>query len=202
MSFLLTSDFEDSFMYNGETYHVNMAFDNILLLFEMFEDELIQKVEKPLIAIQMLLKEDIHLQSYQESSELLRFIMKEFLELDIDKKSESAEPPPYDFKKDAELIYASFYSVYKMDLFEQRGKLHWKKFLALLINLDDDSKFKHIVSIRKMKVPSSKEASQEYRDHIIKMKQIYSLDERSTEEKVNDQLSDFAKTLKAVSVKK
>ncbi|MCD3547344.1 Gp15 family bacteriophage protein, partial [Streptococcus equi] len=37
--------------------------------------------------------------------------------------------------KDAELIFASFFQSYHLDLFEQQGKLHWRKFMYMLMNL-------------------------------------------------------------------
>lgn len=195
MSFL-TESFDDSFVYNGKVYHVDMTFDNILLLFEMFNDKLLNDDEKPLIALEMLIQEKINFKTYEELASLYLYLIKEFLNIDLENVDDSNNKLAFDFFKDAELIYASFLAVYKIDLFEQRGKLHWKKFIALLSNLDDNSKLKQVIGIRTMKVPAANESSQEYRDHIIKMKQEYSLDDRTDEEKMQDTFSAFAKTLK------
>lgn len=197
MSFLLTDEFDDSFKYEGKIYHIEMSFDKILLLFEMFNDESISESEKPFLAMEMLIQEDLPcFESFEQAFELFKYIMKEFLEVDLEVKAEQ-QPKIYDFQKDAGLIYASFFAVYKIDLFEFKGKLHWKKFNALLANLDDESKFKQVVGYRTMKVPTGDSVSKEYREHVLKMKQIYALDERSPEEQINDTFDALAQTFKA-----
>jgi hypothetical protein len=181
MSFSLTNSFdEDYFEFKDRVLHVDMFFDNILLLYEMFDDEELEGYEKVHLALNLLINEyeTLHLSSYKEAYELFEYVLLEFLGIDLSKKNnEGASVKIYDFKKDAELIYASFFAVYKMDLFELKGKLHWKKFQALLNHLDDNSSFKQVIGYRTMKVPSEKETSKEYRQHVIKMKQVYSLEE-------------------------
>lgn len=196
MSILLTDVYNDTFEWNGEIYKVDMSFDNILRLYEMFDDDILLSEEKPFIAIQMMMSNSIKFGSIDEGIKLFKFLAKEFLDIDVDDTEESDSVKVFDFKKDAELIFASFYSEYKMDLFEMHGKLHWKKFIALFNNLSDESRFKQIVEIRTMKVPSTEESTQEYRDHIIKMKEQYSLDDRTTEEKITSVLDNFATMLK------
>jgi hypothetical protein len=182
MAFTLTTSFdEDCFEFKGRMLHVDMSYDNILLLFEMFDDDELYEVEKVFIALQLLLQEyeEIELESYEEAFELFKYVLFEFLGIDLDNKNDDGNTniKIYDFKKDAELIYASFFAVYKMDLFEFQGKLHWKKFQALLNHLDDNSPFKQVIGFRTMKVPSEKDSSKEYRQHVIKMKQVYSLED-------------------------
>jgi hypothetical protein len=197
MGFLLTDLFDDSFKWNNKTYNVDMAFNNILLLFEMFDDDSIDKVEKPFIAMQMLIKESLpEFESIEQAMNLFKYIMKEFLDIEIDQEDKQNDKKVFDFKKDAEIIYASFIYAYKIDLFEMHDKLHWNKFLALLTHLDDDSKFKQVVGYRKMKIPSTNEVSKEYRDHIISMKEAYDLGENDREERVNQVMDNFANMLK------
>src|SRR5690625_7804281 len=54
----------------------------------------------------------------------------------------------HDLVQDAEYIYASFMHTYHIDLFEQQGKLNWKKYKSLLTGLGDDTIFSRIVGIR------------------------------------------------------
>jgi Bacteriophage Gp15 protein len=115
--------------------------------------------------------------SHEEAFELFKYLLREFLDIDLEKKNESGEVNKYDFVKDAELIYASFFAVYKLDLFELQGKLHWRKFEALLLHLDDNSPFKQIIGYRTMKIPTEKQASKEYIQHVRKMQQLYSLED-------------------------
>lgn len=194
--FTLTTTFDDSFIWNGKVFNVDMSFDNILRLFEMFDDVLIIEVEKPFLAIKMLIDDfDEKFESLEQGVELFNFLLKEFLKIDADDQDENPVKI-FDFTKDAEIIFASFYAEYKIDLFEVSGELHWYKFLALLNNLDDESKFKQIVGIRTMKIPTTDESSQEYRDHIIKMKKIYSLDNRPKEEVIDNVFDDLSAIFK------
>lgn len=204
--FTLTKIFDDSFDYYGTILNLDMTFDNILRLFEMFEDEAFSNHEKVLIALEMLIYEYSEAIKHLEFSEqlaLYKFVLKEFLAIDLDAKSSESETEGspgkkvMDFAKDAGLIYASFLSEYKIDLFEMQGKLHWEKFSALLTNLGDSTAFKQVVSYRTMKVPSTKEASEDYRNHVIKMKQMYSLeDPEQKAENMENTLDTIASTLK------
>jgi hypothetical protein len=199
MAFTLTTVFDDTLEFNGKVYKVDMSFDNILRLFEMFDDDLILSVEKPFVAIQMLLNGfEWKFDNIDQALELFNFLLKEFLDIGTDNEGED-EQKVFDFIKDAEAIYASFMAAYNIDLFEVKGKLHWKKFIALLNNLDDESAFKQIISIRTMKIPKADEASQEYRDHIIKMKRVYALDNKANEEQIGRTLDDFALILKGAA---
>lgn len=209
MSFLLTNEFDDSFKFKEEIYNINLNFDNVLRLFEMFDDEDFNQIEKPIIALEMLIREELpSFDSYDQAIKLFMYVMKEFLDIDLeenekkideDKDLEGNDQKPqkiFDYKKDAEIIYASFLHVYRIDLFDMQGKLHWKKFNALLSHLSDDSKFKQVIGYRQMKVPNMKEASSEYINHVRKMKEVYSLDERSAEEKFNATFNTLSKVLK------
>lgn len=192
--FSLTMSFEDQFEFKDKVFHVDMSFDNIILLFSMFDDDEVMQHEKIFVALQLLIYEydELELESFDELNELFKYVMKEFLEIDLgDKKDQENIVKVYDFEKDAELIFASFFAVYNLDLFELQGKLHWFKFNALLANLDDNSPFKKVIGYRTMKVPTEKEATKEYIQHVIKMKQTYSLEENGPKDVTNvfDQLS-------------
>lgn len=189
--FLLTMDFDDRFEYRDQILNIDMAYDNILLLFELFDDEEVDEYTKIFLSLQLLIHEydDSLFDTYEEAFELFKYIMLEFLGIDLDEEKDGIVKV-FDYQKDAELIYASFQAVYKMDLFDLKGKLHWKKFIALLVNLDDNSPFKKVIGYRTMKVPTEKEASREYIQHVRRMKQIHSLeDEKGNMNNVLNQLS-------------
>jgi len=199
MSFL-TEAFDDTISIDGKEYEVNMAFDNILLLFEMFEDDSITEQEKWLIALQMLIPrfKEIIFDSFEDMITLYKFILQKFLGFNGNQEDKEKV---CDFKKDAELIYASFFSAYKMDLIEQRGKLHWKKFNALLTHLDDDTAFKKVVGYRTMEIPKPNKHNQEQIKQIRKLKERYSLDDRTADEKVSDAFTSVGHALKGVAKK-
>lgn len=186
--FTLTETFEDWFEYEGHALHVDMAFDNILRLFEMFDDQGLFEFEKIPLGLEMLIFEYdlIRGRSYDEQNALFEYVLKEFL--DIDLNAENDNQKVMDFKKDAGLIYASFFAVYHMDLFSLHGKLHWKKFQQLLTHLLDESPFKKVIGYRTMKVPNEKEVGKEYRNQVLKMKRIYSLGDEQAEGKAMDNM--------------
>src|SRR5699024_9316659 len=119
MMLSLIQDFDDSFDYYGTNLNVDMTFDNILRLFEMFEDEAFSNYEKVLIALEMLIyeyEEMIEALDFQEQLALYKYVLKEFLGIDLDKNKKeegSSNKKTMDFTKDAGLIYASFLSEYK-----------------------------------------------------------------------------------------
>jgi Bacteriophage Gp15 protein len=181
----LTEELEDKFRYGSYVLHVDMAYDNILRLFELFEDNSFLEHEKVLIGLEMLLFDYEKVQDYdfEQQFEILKFILKEFLDIDLDKQQEvneeqvdqAPEERGYDFKVDAERIYASFFMDYGMDLHEQQGKLHWNKFLALLNGLSKDTAFMQVVNIRTMEVPKATQGNEKHRMEIIQLKDKYSL---------------------------
>jgi hypothetical protein len=176
-----------------------LAFDNVLRLFDLLQDEFFNSIEKVDISLEMLLLEQytwIEKKPLEERFALFKYILREFIDIDLDeepqqeKEEEQQEAPPiksYDFVQDAGIIYASFFHAYNLDLFEQQGKLHWKKFLQLLINLDDKSKFKEVIHIRTMKPPKADKHNAEHRAEIMKAKRFYALkDNRSEAEQAKD----------------
>lgn len=212
--FLLTDIYDeekDRIEYKEHKLHLDMSFDNILRLWQLFGDEHLSDVEKILIALEMLVYEYelIEEEAFEEQLALYKAILKEFLDIDVDPDEEEKDQEidlnedsgpvkkAMDFQKDAGLIYASFLSEYQMDLFEMQDKLHWDRFSVLLSNLGDKTAFKQVVSYRTMKVPTVKESSKEYREHVIKMKRLYNLeDEESKVQSMENKLDTFTSSFK------
>ena len=90
-------------------------------------------------------------------------------------KSENSGVRSFDFEQDAAVIYASFLSVYGIDLFSMRGKLHWAAFIALLQNLPADSAFGRLVAIRTCEVPKPTKHNQKQIQDLLKAKAAYRL---------------------------
>lgn len=86
---------------------------------------------------------------------------------------EPKEKAPYDIRFDGDYIYASFLQAYGIDLFDVQGKLHWKKFNALLSGLPEGTKFMEVVKIRKWK--AQKGDSAEYKEEMRKLQKDYAL---------------------------
>lgn len=80
---------------------------------------------------------------------------------------------PYDIRYDGDYIYASFLQAYGIDLFDVQGKLHWKKFNALLSGLPEGTKFMEVIKIRKWK--PQKGDSAEYKEEMRRLQKDYAL---------------------------
>ena len=159
--------------------NVNMAFDNILSLFDLLEDESVTDFEKAITGFDMLIGVD-------ERNDLLKLVDDGILEartfwqiftglineiFEEDDENDgyfdlAGNPMPkpehkktFDVVQDAPFIYASFIQDYGIDLFEQQGKLDYRKFKALLNSLSDKTYLSTIINIRTMDVPKGKEGS-------------------------------------------
>lgn len=168
--------------------HIDMSYNNILLVLEALNDKELTEAERATVALHRLIEEFeelIHLLQADgnESLELLYFILREYVGLSIgtsDDEDEEEEEIPnteryYDFTIDSELIYASFMQAYGMELFDMHGKLEWRRFLALMSGLPQDTTFMEVVGYRSMKIPKKEESSEEYIKHVKKMKKKYRL---------------------------
>lgn len=80
---------------------------------------------------------------------------------------------PYDIRFDGDYIYSSFVQAYNMDLFDVQGKLHWRKFNALLSGLPEGTKLMEVIKIRKWK--PQKGDSTEYKEEMRKLQKDYAL---------------------------
>src|SRR5690625_4185154 len=178
-----------SFVYEGEEYAIDLAFDNVLDVFDQLDDKTLRDYEKAEICLPLLLGS----QEYDEkqSIDLWNFIYEEFIEI------ESKQPIEYDLKgnpmpiktgdkkkfidldKDAEFIFASFKQAYNMNLYEEQGKLHWHEFQALLSGLPSDTIMQRIVQIRLWE-PSKGETS-EYQQNMRDLQKIYALEDEAEE---------------------
>ena len=178
---------DDTVEIDGNQYVLNMAFDNILRLFDLLKDKEIDDATKIETGLLMLIDDKLEGYSIEEKAEIFSQLFvhavgkpkkKQLVDLegnpmpDIPEEDEKV----FDFVQDAEYIYASFMHTYGIDLFEQQGKLHWKKFKALLNGLSEDSIFSRIVGIRTAELPSGK-GMQKERERLRKLKQKFALED-------------------------
>ncbi|WP_179107286.1 Gp15 family bacteriophage protein [Sediminibacillus massiliensis] len=188
----LTDWLDDTLIVQGVELKLDMAFDNVLRLFELQKDKDFTDTEKIEQMFEMLVINcgDIELSIY-DKSELVGFIFDKFIlnqedeeepEEDDDNQEESSTPKKtYDLEKDADLIFASFLMDYNMDLFEYQGRLHWKKFIALLTGLSERTPFKKVIEIRTCDVPERNKHNAKDVDKLLKLKRLHKLDKPSVE---------------------
>lgn len=80
---------------------------------------------------------------------------------------------PFDFEKDADLIYAGFMQQYGVDL--QESDMHWWKFMILLENLGANTRLSKVMEYRTLDT-SNKFLSKDERAFYKAMQRYYGLD--------------------------
>ncbi|WP_313469794.1 bacteriophage Gp15 family protein [Lysinibacillus sp.] len=185
--FSLSDELVSSVEINGRLYEVDMSFDNILRLVDMLNDNELDDLTQILTGIEMLFDQPLDC-PIEEQAEifnqayfaLIGFDDEKELEYDLlgnlmpGQEEDESKDTVYDIRQDAEYIYASFMQDYGIDLIEQQGKLHWYKFKALLSGLREDTKFKKVIEIRQMPLPTGR-GSGKYRKEVEELKKAYAL---------------------------
>ncbi|MCT8138646.1 hypothetical protein H1D32_13380 [Anaerobacillus sp. CMMVII] len=197
--FKLTDHFNgDVLTYNGIELKLNLYFDVVLRSYELMKDDFFNEYDKADIYLRMFVLnyEDIKGINIFEKNKLITIIFDQFINPKETNKEIKSDEKLYDFQIDAELIYASFFMDYGMDLIDQQGQLHWYKFLALFNGLTDKTPFKQVLSIRTTEIPAPTKHNQKERDRIIKLKQLYRIAKDETVEGLDAKLDSFAATLR------
>ncbi|ARK28798.1 Gp15 family bacteriophage protein [Halalkalibacter krulwichiae] len=173
-----------SFLYNGKEYDIDLAFDNVLDLFDVLEDKTLRDYEKAEINLELLLNESL---KGKEAIDLWNYVYEHFIEIKNKQPIEYdrlGNPMPVkenekerfiDLDKDAEYIFASFQQAYHINLYQQQGKLHWHEFQSLLNGLPSNTIMQRIIQIRMWK-PSKGESS-EYKQSMRELQKVYALEE-------------------------
>ncbi|MCC2250083.1 bacteriophage Gp15 family protein [Virgibacillus sp. AGTR] len=191
----LTEQLKDTCTYQGIQLELDLTFDNILFFLEMLKDKELHIIEKILIGLEMLIEnfEDIENLALEEKIDLYIYILENELDFvrkdqndqenqglkDDTQEQEEQEDKDYDFNVDGERIYASFLMDYGIDLLEQQGKMHWKKFMSLFSGLSEKTPFMQVVQIRTMDVPSPSKDNQKERNKILSLKRKYALEQNT-----------------------
>ncbi|EAG1546600.1 bacteriophage Gp15 family protein [Listeria monocytogenes] len=190
----------DIYEYEGKEYKLDLAFDNVLRVIELTEDNSLSDVFRANLAIDVLFVDDMPWPRSNEEDEYANIEEKSLVLIDIftnyivkenddgllydidgnkmpsatNNNDDAEEIASYSLTQDADYIYASFLQDYNIDLLESQGKMHWYKFRALLESLRDDTTIKTIIGIRQAELPSGKGTEKE-RNELIKLKNRYKL---------------------------
>lgn len=193
----LSRKLTDKLVIDDEEFPLNLSFDNVLRLFEMWRDEGVPEFVKPHFGIRILTGETLEDFTVEEMSEVFNEVFEEHISLSTVEDNHveydlagnpmkttasngKQEQAPYDIRYDGDYIYASFLQAYNMDLFDMQGKLHWKKFNALLSGLPEGTKFMEVIKIRKWK--PQKGDSAEYKEEMRRLQKDYALPNEVIEE--------------------
>lgn len=187
--FPLTHKVKNQIEHNDAIYPLNLAFNNVLSVFEVLEDEEITPIQSLETSLYLLIGEDLEL-SMQNKVALLKKIFANyigqqttFIEKDLEGNPMPVrkEAPVYSFSYDGGYIYAAFMQAYGVNLIEAQNTMSWSEFKSLFAGLPEETAFRRIVNIRSRELPEGGGTSQT-RKELIKLKEIYQLpSERSDE---------------------
>lgn len=193
----LSRKLTDKLVIDDKEFPLNLSFDNVLRLFKMWRDEDVPEFVKPHFGIRILTGETLEDFTVEEMSEVFNEVFEEHISLSTVEDNHveydlagnpmkttasngKQEQAPYDIRFDGDYIYASFLQAYNMDLFDMQGKLHWKKFNALLSGLPEGTKLMEVIKIRKWK--AQKGDSSEYKEEMRRLQKDYALPNEIIEE--------------------
>lgn len=193
----LSRKLTDKLVIDDKEFPLNLSFDNVLRLFEMWRDEDVPEFVKPHFGIRILTGETLEEFTVEEMSEVFNDVFEEHISLSTVEDNHveydlagnpmktttsngKQEQAPYDIRFDGNYIYASFLQAYGIDLFDVQGKLHWKKFNALLSGLPEGTKLMEVIKIRKWK--PQKGDSSEYKEEMRRLQKDYALPNEIIEE--------------------
>lgn len=160
-----------SIEFKGKQYKLKPYFDNVLQVFDLFQDKVFTDTEKTDIAVSLLIKGKVRL-NISDKCQLVNAIF----DLLIDNKKHSADNvKSFDFMQDSQYIYSSFVYDYGIDLFNEQGRLHWWKFIALFNSLSEHSKMSQIISIRLRPLPKPDKYNAKEIESLLKAKNYYAL---------------------------
>lgn len=183
-----------------QTFPLLLSFDRVLKVFELWKDDEVSDIMRPFFALRILTGVSFDFLSFEEALEVVQAIFEEHIQTaekeddveydlagNVMKSSTSKEPEKrlYNVKHDGAYIFASFMQAYRIDLIEEIGKLHWKKFNALIVGLPEGTKFVEVVKIRSYE--PQKGDSQEYIDNMRKLQKEYRLPDDEEDELEDDE---------------
>lgn len=190
----LSRKLTDELVLDEDVYPMNISFNKVLKVIELVNDEDVEELYKPYLALQIFTDVDFtQALTPEQATAIFKMIFEEHIRVipakdtapvldlagnpiksKIRSKSQSEGTKRlFSLKYDAEYIYSSFLQAYGIDLIDAQNSLHWKKFNALLNGLPSDTKFAEVLKIRSYK--PQKGDSKQYKESMRELKKEYAL---------------------------
>lgn len=191
---ILTDAPPESLTINTTEYQIHADFRTCLKIIMAFEDNDLTPQEKQLVLLSNLysvVPNDVDA-AFQQAQWFLNGGKESDPESD-------PSPRVYSFAKDANFIYAAFRQTHGIDL--STAQLHWWTFLALFMDLGQDTTFCQLVSLRKRlqtgKATKEERAAAREMGELVELEPI---DNRTLDEKEAE--DDFLAKVKALEEKR
>lgn len=155
----------DRLEYNGRVYRLSLSFDRVFRLMEIFDDPHIFQVDKLRAAVRLLVKGRAPVG-----------ILEPLFKAIFGESHKTGSTRAFDFRQDANYIYAAFRQAYGIDLHRERGRLHWHEFVALFTALPEDTRMAQIMAIRNRPLPKPNGHNADEIQAIMRQKRAVALD--------------------------
>lgn len=183
-----------TFEWQGEEYLIDYSFDNVLRWFDLISKKDLPEPIKVLHSFSMFIGDDLDV-PIETQSEVVQQISGTISESPYGFSSGGQRV--LDYSQDSEAIYASFLKEYGIDLIDEKARLDYFKFRALLSNLSDKSPIKGIMRIRSENPAKYVQDNPEYANSLVQQQNDYAIkmtDEQREQERQN-QLGNALKDL-------
>lgn len=163
-------------LFKGKRYRLDLAYDVVLLVQQLYEEEDLENEDKINQALKLLVRSRfrVWLLNDLERAKLLEQITREHISSKRRART-SSHTKLMDFCYDEAYIYASFRQAYGIDLAEENGRLSWRKYIDLLDGLPDKTKLKEVMRIRAMEIPAPTRTNRKEIQNIMELKSYYAL---------------------------
>ena len=169
---------------NGKSYDIRSDFRNILIIFQVMNDEELTAVERIVTITSIFFKDEIPAEEIEDAyKQLLLFINCGVPEPEHKVK----KPSLYDWKKDEQIIFSAINKVAGKEVrFEPY--MHWWTFLSAYMEIGECT-FTHILSIRQKRATGKKLEKWE-QDYIRDNKDLVLLKDKLTEHEKREREED------------
>jgi hypothetical protein len=191
---ILTDALPDTVAIDHTEYRIETDFRTCLRVIMAFEDNELTPQEKQIILLSSVFV-DMPTDIEQAITQAMWF-------LNGGATSEQDDNAPmrlYSFAKDASFIYAAFRQTHGIDL--QKDNLHWWQFLALFMDLGQDTTFCQLTALRKrLKTGKATKEEKAAAREMPELIDVPDVDDRTLEEKEAE--ADFLAKVKAAEEKR
>lgn len=194
--FSLVDDLEHTLLIDNKEYKFDMSFDVVLRFYELLEDDNLKGFEKVNLAFDMFYIDDSKVEfTYEQRSQAIEDIVDYLQQTpygneESENQSDTFSEPDklYSYTQDAGAIYSSFLMDYGIDLFKERGRMHYLTFRSLLHGLSEKTLFERILSIRARPTTG---LEGEQLTNLLDLKRYYALDSEKTVDQLDNQMGDI-----------
>lgn len=194
--FSLIDDLEHTLSIDNKEYQFDMSFDVVLRFYELLEDDNLKGFEKVNLAFDMFYIDDPKVEfTYEQRSQAIEDIVDYLQRMpygneESENQSDTFSEPDklYSYTQDAGAIYSSFLMDYGIDLFKERGRMHYLTFRSLLHGLSEKTQFERILSIRARPTTG---LEGEQLTNLLDLKRYYALDSEKTVDQLDNQMGDI-----------